>query len=581
MLQKSLPRFIRTIAIAFAGAASICAFASGAMAEQDTSMPKTICPSLSNVHDLPNTLFLHAATVKADAQASARRFALIVGDGDYTGDLKALPKAAADARDMAKRVSELGFQVVCFTEVRLDQFQPLLTNFVEAIPPASLIVFYYAGHGAALQGRNYLLPTGLSVIHRPQDIQVGGLAQAAVIDYLLIPQDASVLLFLDTCRTRVEIPSNGRAPAQPLSGFGASGAGNRTEVLSGYAADFGGIALEDAEHGYYTETLTEELTKPGETVSDLLGHVHEAVVARTKGDQVPGVYFTGSVGATILREPRNDDEEWLALIQRTKDLHDCANLSREYAWFQVERPHLKNADLIEHQILQAMFSCSPPKQAADADTAKIFALLGAYGSKLDADPTFSTDWIPPSQNTLVVTASDVLFRTSDSRNAAAIGSLSSGTKLEPLCDVEKCGSGWVAVRKGNVRGFVASQYVDRADVLDSITLEAPKGLASFSSKDADRIAEFTSAIIGKSKGFRVISVAPAGEAASKQHAELLAFNRASKVQAILASLKVDRGDVLLEAYASPQASIGAAGRIIVQALGQAGIYKVDVTWPHS
>src|SRR5262245_32214190 len=94
-------------------------------------------------------------TCEAIAQG---RVALVVGNGAY---LSAVPltNPANDARDMAAALRELGFEVIEAVDVNKEAFDRKLREFAQTLRNARMALFFYAGHGMQVTGKNYAIPT--------------------------------------------------------------------------------------------------------------------------------------------------------------------------------------------------------------------------------------------------------------------------------------------------------------------------------------------------------------------------------------------------------------------------------------
>src|SRR4030088_1393299 len=143
---------------------------------------------------------ISAATflVSANAALADKRVAFVVGNGAYK-NVAALPNPAVDARSMAKLLRNVGFDVVEGANLTRDKMTEKLLDFGKKAQGADVALFFYAGHGIAVDGTNYLLPVDAD-IKSEMDVKLGS---AINIDVTLdqTMSDAKVkLVFLDACR---------------------------------------------------------------------------------------------------------------------------------------------------------------------------------------------------------------------------------------------------------------------------------------------------------------------------------------------------------------------------------------------
>ena len=110
-----------------------------------------------------------------------------------------LPNPAIDAQTMASTLRNVGFDVVEGINLTRDRMSEKLLDFGRKAEGADVAVFYYAGHGIAVNGTNYLLPVDAD-LKSEMDVKLGA---AINVDNTLeqTMQDAKVkLVFLDACR---------------------------------------------------------------------------------------------------------------------------------------------------------------------------------------------------------------------------------------------------------------------------------------------------------------------------------------------------------------------------------------------
>lgn len=232
-----------------------------------------------------------AATASEPGKKNERRIALVIGNGAYASFGK-LPNPTNDARAVAKSLRDIGFEVTEGYDLDRGGLRTTVNGFLRSATGAKVAVFYYAGHGAQIDGRNFLVPVDL----RPDTAQ-NVLASMTDVDTILAGLDDQVrtnIVILDACRNNpmAEQPAAGRgiklgdglaAPAA-LSGGAMFGAG----TLIAFATAPGQVAL-DGEGGNspFSGALSRHVGTPGLEVQQMLTRVRAEVVAATKNKQVP------------------------------------------------------------------------------------------------------------------------------------------------------------------------------------------------------------------------------------------------------------------------------------------------------
>ena len=98
----------------------------------------------------------------ADAAKADKRVAFVVGNGAYK-NVAALPNPPIDAKAMAAVLRNVGFDVVEGSNLTRDTMTERLLEFGKKAQGADVAVFFYAGHGIAIGGTNYLLPVDADI----------------------------------------------------------------------------------------------------------------------------------------------------------------------------------------------------------------------------------------------------------------------------------------------------------------------------------------------------------------------------------------------------------------------------------
>src|SRR3981081_4105930 len=139
-----------------------------------------------------------ALLVSANVAQADKRVAFVGGNGAYK-NVTPLPNPAVDAKSMAKLLRNVGFDVVEGANLSRDKMTEKLLDFGKKAEGADVALFFYAGHGIAVNGTNYLLPVDAD-LKSEMDVKLGA---AINIDVTLDQTmgDAKVkLVFLDACR---------------------------------------------------------------------------------------------------------------------------------------------------------------------------------------------------------------------------------------------------------------------------------------------------------------------------------------------------------------------------------------------
>src|SRR5438445_8894482 len=246
---------------------------------------------------------LFCVLFSASAANADRRVAFVVGNGTYK-NVSPLPNPPIDAKSMAAVLRNVGFEVVEGTNLTRDKMTERLLEFGKKAQGADVAVFFYAGHGIAINGTNYLLPIDAD-IKSEMDVKLG----AAINIDLTLDQtmdDAKVkLVFLDACRDNpfaAKIKSNSATRSVNVqSGLAEMKSGEGT--LIAFATGPGQTALDGQEgnNSPFTRALIDNITKPGVEIQQAMTSVRAQVNEETHKGQLPWGH-TNLTGAVYLNQ---------------------------------------------------------------------------------------------------------------------------------------------------------------------------------------------------------------------------------------------------------------------------------------
>jgi uncharacterized caspase-like protein/peptidoglycan hydrolase-like protein with peptidoglycan-binding domain len=249
------------------------------------------------------TLILSAICMlfTAGAASAEKRVAFVVGNGTYK-NVAPLPNPSVDAKAMASALRNVGFEVVEGSNLTRDKMTERLLDFGKKAQGADVALFFYAGHGIAISGTNYLLPIDAD-IKSEMDVKLG----AAINIDLTLEQtmgDAKVkLVFLDACRDNpfaAKIKSNAATRSVNVqTGLAEMKSGEGT--LIAFATGPGQTALDGQEgsNSPFTRALLANLTQPGMEIQQAMTKVRAQVNAETNKGQLPWGH-TNLIGAVYL-----------------------------------------------------------------------------------------------------------------------------------------------------------------------------------------------------------------------------------------------------------------------------------------
>ncbi|HLJ69908.1 MAG TPA: caspase family protein [Roseiarcus sp.] len=223
--------------------------------------------------------------------AADRRVALVIGNAAYKIAPR-LDNPVIDAKAVAAKLKSLGFQVFEGYDLNSDQMRSALSQFSAALEGSDAALVYYSGHGVALDGENYLLPTDINP-KTPGDLDLNAISATQVLKQMRRDERAIVLI-LDACRedpfaaelartkSRAIIGARG---LNPIEGDAARGA------LIAFATDPNSVAFDGppGQHSPFTKALLDHLDDAGVPIETVMSRVRAEVWAATKNKQLPWV----------------------------------------------------------------------------------------------------------------------------------------------------------------------------------------------------------------------------------------------------------------------------------------------------
>ncbi len=216
------------------------------------------------------------------AAAAEPRVALVIGNSAYRDTPLANP--TNDARLIAKTLSDLGFELIVRVDVEQKAMKLAILEFddrLEAAGKDAVGLFFYAGHGVQVRGRNFLVPLN-SRIQREKDVAVEAINVAWVLEQMEFAGNRVNFVILDACRNN-PLTRSFRSPTRGLARMNAP----RGSFIA-YSTAPGNVALEGTGvNSPYTLALAKTMYRPGVPAERLFKLVRDLVITETKGQQTP------------------------------------------------------------------------------------------------------------------------------------------------------------------------------------------------------------------------------------------------------------------------------------------------------
>ena len=262
---------------------------------------------------------------------AANRVALVIGNADYAEARLANP--VKDARDISKKLGELGFQVQLVENMTHKQIGRTMAAFAKSLRPGDEVVVFYAGHGLQVKGVNYF-PVVDADIQSEEDVPQNSLNLNALLETMEEARVGVKLLFLDACRNN-PFARRFRGGERGLARIGAAPSG----TLIHFATRPGGVADDGTKggNGLYTGALLRHLDAPGVSVETMVKRVAATVEQASNGKQEPWgegsikgeFYFRGGAQAPASAALEAEQAAWQS-AQRANTLAGFDAFLEEY-----------------------------------------------------------------------------------------------------------------------------------------------------------------------------------------------------------------------------------------------------------
>ena len=245
------------------------------------------------------TLAFLVSCVWNSSASAERRVALVIGNSAYR-NVARLGNPANDAKLMAATLKRLGFEIVgggAQLDLDKSQFDNVLQSFSDQVQGADVGLFYYAGHGVQVAGRNFLVPVEANPT-KEADVYLQMIDTQIVLSQMQGAGTRLNIVLLDACRNSPFTARGLRAAGGGLAQMQAP-----EGTLISYATQPGNVALDGVDgDSPYTKALARTISRPGLGLFDAFNEVGLEVKRATGGAQQPwvssspiegGFYFAG------------------------------------------------------------------------------------------------------------------------------------------------------------------------------------------------------------------------------------------------------------------------------------------------
>lgn len=229
--------------------------------------------------------------------AHAAKKALVIGNNAYDYVTR-LERAVPDAWAIGDTLEKVGFEVTRHANLRRRDFSIAIGTFAEGLESGDEVVFFYGGHGVAIDGDNYLLPTDI-----PLDAPGGetfvkseSFSLSEILAAIRARKAALSVMIINACRNN-PFKVEGQRTLGETRGLLPVLAPEGTFIM--YSAGVGQTALDSLgpddlnPNSVFARSLIPMLREPGLSLPRLARGVRQKVMdlaARISHEQRPAYY---------------------------------------------------------------------------------------------------------------------------------------------------------------------------------------------------------------------------------------------------------------------------------------------------
>jgi formylglycine-generating enzyme required for sulfatase activity len=216
---------------------------------------------------------------------SQARYALVIGNGAYPGI--PLTNPLNDVALIAKSLRSIGFNVTDKKNLTLAEMRGAIQEFSRKLPADAVGLFFFAGHGLQVSGKNFLLPVDYKEVKTEKDLLETQLDLDSIIA-TISKKSGLTIIVLDACRN-----NNGELALSFKSeqGFTAPKQ-NSGGIYIAYSTSPGTIAYDGTEgNSPYAKALAQNLLLSPGRLEDIFIKtridVRNQTIDYSEGEQIP------------------------------------------------------------------------------------------------------------------------------------------------------------------------------------------------------------------------------------------------------------------------------------------------------
>ena len=327
-------------------------------------------------------------TTNISLSAQDRRIALVIGNGSYKSS--PLKNPVNDATDIANALRNLGFSVILKTNANQRTMEEAIRDFGKKLRLGGVGLFYFAGHGLQIDGRNYLIPINAN-IETESDVRYEAVDAGRVLGKMEDAGNNLNLVILDACRDN----PFARSFRTSIKGLARMDAPKGS--LIAYATAPGSVAADGyGRNGIYTKYLLEYISNPNLKVEEILKQVRVDVINETNDKQIPwesssltGEFYFASKRGIVVAQNLKAKSKYSSELEKEGEKLKRERQELERLKMEIERTKLE----AERKRLEA-----EKKKLLTEETK--YASISKYDTGVVYDKKTGLEWVAgPEKNT--------------------------------------------------------------------------------------------------------------------------------------------------------------------------------------
>jgi hypothetical protein len=214
-----------------------------------------------------------------------KRVALVIGNAAYKQS--PLDTPVNDAKDVAAALRVSGFETQELLNATKTQMLEATRAFERMVLNSDVALIYFAGHGAEVKGKNYMIPVGANIA-REYELPEQAYDAAQWLDMLEGVKGTNTkrvnIVILDACRNN-ELTRSWRSSSNGLAKMDAP-----VGTFLAYSTAPGKVASDGdrgARNSPFAKHMLTAIKQPNTPIEQVFKRVRSAVIDETKGDQIP------------------------------------------------------------------------------------------------------------------------------------------------------------------------------------------------------------------------------------------------------------------------------------------------------